>query len=163
MLILSAFENENQRPTGSRAPNTPPFTSCSGACARCKVARTSCSGACARCKVARTSCSGACARCKIARARCSGACARCTGTRARCTGTRAQRNRTPVRETWKGTSAATDELIINELHLKRVWNHLAEPPLPVPAPDPSASQLRILGWNRLGPHGDPLSTRAQAN
>ena len=23
MLILSAFENENQRPTGSRAPNTP--------------------------------------------------------------------------------------------------------------------------------------------
>jgi len=69
VLILSAFENENQRPTGSRAPNTPPFSSCSGACARCKVARTSCSGACARCNGTR-------ARCKIARARCNGTRAR---------------------------------------------------------------------------------------
>ena len=90
MLILSAFENENQRPTGSRAPNTPPFTSCSGACARCKVARTSCSGACARCKVACTSCSGACARCNGTRARCKIARARCKTARARCNGTRAR-------------------------------------------------------------------------
>ena len=89
-----------------------------------------------RCKTTFTSCSGACARCKIARAR-------CTGTRARCTGTRAQRDGTPVHETWRGKSTATRGLTINELYLKQVESHLAEPPLPVPAPDPSAQTTRI--------------------
>ena len=48
-----------------------------------------------------------------------------------------------MREAWQGTSCATRGLIINESHLKQVENHLAKPPLPLPAADPSARPVRI--------------------
>ena len=48
-----------------------------------------------------------------------------------------------MREAWQGTSYATRGLITNESHLKQVENHLAKPPLPLPAADPSARPIRI--------------------